>query len=215
MLRRRLYAMTKNARPHRAAAPPTAPTVAPAMPPFEMELELVSDWAVDVDDGEALELETVFLFLNRLAMSVLPNPFSGFVTVAPPVLLGKYSISDEKHKIRKTCERSKIHIPSPNNIGNVLMYFVLPVIRVIIKKPVVLIEIKNSYPVLERATVTGGWFGFKLLTAMWNKPSNSQHGVFSCKLALVLDSEVITIYDPDPAKRWQGKDVDIAVGCGS
>lgn len=95
------------------------------------------------------------------------------------------------------------------------MYFVLPVIRVIIKKPVVLIEIKNPYPVLERATVTGGWFRFELLTAMWNKPSNSQHGVLSCKLALVLNSEVIAIYDPDPTKRWQGKDVDIAVGCGS
>lgn len=94
-LRRRLYAMAKNARPPRVAAPATAPTVAPAMPPFESGLELVSDWAVEVDDGEALELETVFLFSNRLAMSVLPNPFSGFVTVAPPVTLDEYSISDE------------------------------------------------------------------------------------------------------------------------
>lgn len=86
--------MTKNARPPRAPAPATAPRVAPTISPFEIELELVSDWAVDVDYGEALELETVFLFWNRLAMSVLPNPSSGYVTVAPPVLLDECSVSD-------------------------------------------------------------------------------------------------------------------------
>jgi len=65
------------------------------MPPFEIELEPESDWAVEVDEGVALELETIFLFWNRLAMSALPNPFSGFVTVAPPVLLDKCFVNDK------------------------------------------------------------------------------------------------------------------------
>jgi len=116
---------------------------------------------------------------------------------------------------KRTESEGENPLPSPNNIGNVLMYFVFPIIRVIIEKPVVLIKIENAYPILERATVTGGWFGFKLLTAIWNKPPNNQHGVLSCKLTLMLDPEVIPIYDPDPTERWQGKDINIPVGCGS